>query len=137
MALQHADSNHIYDLKVSAVHGSINLAIPSSYQGVLTTTGTHSYTYYSQALSPHVRTFSDIKGVRKCFIGDFANTQFSTRLLCAFLTFHDFFAFLDKHEWHGSTIDLSSVHGSINIRYVDEIAEEKLGFFAKLFGGRS
>lgn len=76
MILQHVDNDQIYDLKLSASHGSITLVVPTSFQGLLTINSAHSWVKYSDALTPRMRTFSDVKGIRKCFVGDLGDSDF-------------------------------------------------------------
>lgn len=61
---------------MSAKNGGVSVAIPESYVGPLTTQTKNGWVTMSSALAARVTTFSDVKSVKKCFIGDFASSGY-------------------------------------------------------------
>lgn len=128
-------------LLVTTDTGSITLYIPRTYTGALTIRKTYGSVKLSPALEARVQTFSDIKGKRVCFVGDFRQAGFGQG------------GAADKPRqdgiagWRGNAIDVGSVHGSIRVSYVDDetrgegvtsvlpLPGSGTGFWSKLFTG--
>jgi len=111
----HAPESRVYNLTVTAANGSISLAIPRSFRGPLTTTTSNGWCTMTADLASQVATFSEVKGVKKSFVGDFASSKYG------------------DGEWTGSSINVKCQNGRIKMYYVDEGSQGK-NFFAKLFG---
>lgn len=130
-----------FALLVTTDTGSITLYIPRTYTGALTIRKSYGSVKLSPALEARVQTFSDIKGKRVCFVGDFRQAGFGQG------------GAADKPkqegiaEWRGNAIDVGSVHGSIRVSYVDDetrgegvtsvlpLPGSGTGFWSKLFTG--
>ena len=73
---QNADEQHPFELFVVARNGGVSVAIPSSFRGPLTTVTQNGWVNVSKALAADVTTFSDVRGLKKCFVGDFATSGY-------------------------------------------------------------
>ncbi|TDL24529.1 hypothetical protein BD410DRAFT_719430, partial [Rickenella mellea] len=111
---------HPFRLTVTANNGGVTVAIPRSFCGPLTTITRNGWVSIDSSLAPHVTTFSEVKGTRKCFVGDFSSSNYG------------------QEEWNGSSLEVDCHNGKIKVRYVDEVPEERQksptgGVFGKLF----
>jgi len=102
-----ADHLHPFDLQVSARNGGVTVALPSSFSGPLTTTTQNGWVTISSALAADVTTFSDVRGTKKCFVGDFASSGYG------------------RGPWAGSSLDINCTNGRIKLSYVDEVKEKE------------
>jgi len=134
-------TNTPFALLVSTDTGSITLYIPRTYTGALTIRKGYGSVKLSPALESRLQTFSDIKGKRVCFVGDFRQAGFG----------QGGGAVEGEQEgtggWRGNAIEVGSVHGSIRVSYVDDetraegvmsvlpFTSSGTGFWSKLFTG--
>ncbi|KAN0086178.1 hypothetical protein V8E55_007312 [Tylopilus felleus] len=96
--------------------GTVRLALPRSFQGLISlSTGDGSITL-SDALTQNVTQLSQIDTARRYFVGDFKA--------------------LGEDAWGGDQVEIEAPHGSIRLKYVNEVAEAhgKKGFLSRLFG---
>jgi len=104
----HGSDARPFSLEVECENsGTAIVTIPRTFRGPLTLRGDSVAVSLSYGLAPLTATFSDVDGVRKCFVGD-----------CRELGFGD-------GEWHGSAIDIKAKNGKIKLRFVDELEKEQ------------
>ncbi|KAI5121441.1 hypothetical protein M0805_006202 [Coniferiporia weirii] len=110
-----SEDSPAFALRVGACNGGIRVGIPRSFVGPLTTRTHNGWVRLEPALAACTTHFSEVNGMRKGFVGDFASSGYG------------------EDEWHGSSIDVSCENGRIKLFYLDE---EKVasGWFERLFG---
>ena len=98
-----------------APHGGVRLALPRSFQGLLSLSTRHGSITLSDPILQNATQLSQVDTTRRYFIGDFQ---------------------VLGDTWEGDQVEIEAPHGSIRIRYVDEEAEAqgKKGLFSRLFG---
>jgi len=96
-------------------HGSINMVLPPSFRGPVTLDSKNGSITLSDAIKARLTMFSDVGGVRRCFIGNLTEEGYG------------------KDEWKGSTLDASSHHGGLILSCTEEVkAKPSPGFFSKI-----
>ncbi|KAF8427657.1 hypothetical protein L210DRAFT_3652516 [Boletus edulis BED1] len=103
-------------LTARANHGTIRLAVPRSFHGLLSLSTRHGSTSLSDTLVENATQLSQIDDTRRYFIGDFQA--------------------LGEVAWEGDLVELDATHGSLRVKYIDEVEEThaKKGFLSRLFG---
>jgi len=106
-----------FSLTGRSSHGTIRLAIPRSFQGLLSLSTRHGSVSVSDAIVQNATQLSQLDTARRYFVGDFA-------LLGA------------QEAWEGDQVELEAPHGTVRVKYDDEEAEGqgKKGLFSRLFG---
>ncbi|KAH0834982.1 hypothetical protein J3R83DRAFT_10697 [Lanmaoa asiatica] len=114
--VQTLDGAAPFSLTASSSHGAIRLAIPRSFQGLLSLSTRHGSISPSDSLVQNATQLSQVGTIRRYFVGDFQS--------------------LGEDEWQGDQVEIDAPHGSIRVKYVDEVAEGqgKKGLFSRLFG---
>ncbi|KAF5388663.1 hypothetical protein D9757_004809 [Collybiopsis confluens] len=105
-----------FDLKAESRNGYVSVKIPRTYRGMVTGTTKHGRVFMSDAVSAHSVIFSDVKGSKRMFFGDFSARNDDT----------------------DDAMVLESTHGSINIYFEDEdltspVVKSVKGFFGKMW----
>jgi len=106
-----------FSLIARASHGTIRLAIPRSFQGLLSVSTHHGSISISDTIVQNATQLGQRGTTRRCFVGDFH--------------------LVGRDEWQGDQVEIEAPHGSIRVKYVDEVEaqgiEGVLGWlFAKL-----
>lgn len=134
-----------FALLASTTNGSITLYIPRTYTGPLTIRKGNGSVKLSPALEARVQTFSDIKGKRICFVGDFRQAGFGQSQGGTVIEQEQ--EQDGSGEWRGNAIEVGSANGSIRVSYVDDETRAKdetsvlpftscgPGFWSKLLSG--
>jgi len=104
-----------FSLTGHSSHGTIRLAVPRSFHGFLSISTRHGSIKLSDTLFQNTTQLSQFENTRKYFIGDFHPME---------------------DTWDGDQVELEAPHGSIRVKYIDEMAEMqgKKGLFSRLFG---
>ncbi|KAI9457928.1 hypothetical protein HD554DRAFT_1758305 [Boletus coccyginus] len=99
-----------------AKHGTIRLAIPRSFQGLLSLSTKHGSISINDTIVENATQLSQLGTVRRYFVGDFS--------------------LLGEGEWEGDRVELEAPHGSVRVRYVDEVegGQAKKGLLGRLLG---
>ncbi|KAG6379892.1 hypothetical protein JVT61DRAFT_10455 [Boletus reticuloceps] len=102
-------------LTARANHGTIRLAVPRSFHGLLSLSTRHGSISLSDTLVENATQLSQIDNTRRYFIGDFQA--------------------LGEDAWEGDLVELEATHGSLRVKYIDEVEEThgKKGFLSWLF----
>ncbi|KAF8553221.1 hypothetical protein OG21DRAFT_1414726, partial [Imleria badia] len=105
-----------FSLTSRTSHGSVRLALPRSFQGLLSLSTRHGSITVSDAMLENATQLSQVGTTRRYFIGDFQ--------------------VIGQDAWEGDQVEIEAPHGSIRIKYVDEgvEAQDKKGLFSRLFG---
>ncbi|KAG8216598.1 hypothetical protein J3R82DRAFT_6784 [Butyriboletus roseoflavus] len=115
--VQTMDGAAPFSLTATATHGSIRLALPRSFQGLLSLSTRHGSIAVSDLLVQNATQLSQVGTTRRYFIGDFQ--------------------LLGENEWQGDQAEIDAVHGYIRVKYIDELGEgrrRKKGLLSRLFG---
>ena len=126
-------------MDIVALNGKVTLGIPKSYRGRLSVKTSNGWVNFSTALAPHVTTFSDVHGLRNCFVGDFtdfgeipSDPMYIMHLPISLL-------FIGNGDWQGSSIYIQTRNGRVKLCYEDEMpprpedGAKSNSFIAKLF----
>jgi hypothetical protein len=73
---------------------------------------------FSDEISEHVTTFSEVENTRRCFVGDLSGLG-------------------ENGEWMGDEVIAETTHGRVKVRFVDEVRLESArgrGFLGRVFG---
>ncbi|KAH7909843.1 hypothetical protein BJ138DRAFT_181323 [Hygrophoropsis aurantiaca] len=107
-----------FKLEINAPHGTVSVALPRAFRGLLTLTTIHGSVSLSPIFTGNTTTLSQVNHVRRYFVGDFPIDS--------------------ESEWDGNEVVVESTHSRIRIKYIDEGAAENKsaggGFFSRLFG---
>ncbi|KAJ7624308.1 hypothetical protein DFH06DRAFT_1230147 [Mycena polygramma] len=100
-------------LKASSSNGTITLHLPHSFRGPLTLRTRNGSIRFSGTLATNTTTFSEAGGVRRCFVGEFAD-------------------WAERPEgWAGDEVNLESSNGSVRVQYDVETSSSAGGEGAK------
>ncbi|KAF7343858.1 hypothetical protein MSAN_01967100 [Mycena sanguinolenta] len=111
-------------IKARSSNGSVTLHIPRSFRGPVTIRTSNGSVRFSDSISTHLTTFSEVKKTRRCFIGDYTD-------------------WTDQPEgWIGDELDLETSNGTVKLQYdvepnanASNVGSPKgKGLLAKLFG---
>ena len=97
-----------------AAHGTVRLAIPHSFQGLLSLSTNHGNISLDETLVQNATQLSQLGTTRRYFVGDF-------RLL-------------GEDEWQGDQVEIEAPHGTIGVKYVDAEAHGIKGLLSRFFG---
>ncbi|KIJ63805.1 hypothetical protein HYDPIDRAFT_188250 [Hydnomerulius pinastri MD-312] len=102
-------------MTIIAPHGTVKVSLPRSFQGLLTLSTVHGSVSLADNLSQNSTPLSQVDTARRYFVGDFSA--------------------LDNSEWAGDELRIEGKHGSIRIKYTDDLADDcsNQGFFSRLF----
>jgi len=105
-------------LTAQSTHNSLTVCLPRSYEGLLKTTANHGRSVtFSNQLTKHLTTFSEIDSTKTCFVGDLTEWKDG------------------QADWKGDEVILSSKHGRIKVWYVDEVEPpNEKGFLSRVLG---
>jgi len=116
----HADcSVQPFSLLAKTKHGSVNVSIPPSFIGPVKLKTVHSSIILSSAAKSRLTIFSDVSGVKTCFVGDHVKAGYGNSI------------------WDGPFVELDCVHGRMKLSFMDESEDEKSfgpSRFWKMFG---
>ncbi|KAH8116222.1 hypothetical protein DFH11DRAFT_1876733 [Phellopilus nigrolimitatus] len=108
-----------FALRVAAKNGGVRVYVPRRFVGPLTTRTRNGWVQLSPALAARVTNFSEVRGTRKGFVGNYAASGYG------------------NGEWQGSSLDISCENGRIKLFFADEAGEkEKEGKGAGALLGR-
>ena len=62
-------------------NGNIRLGLPRSFVGTITTRTLEGTVQYSSNVTPHMAVFSEMKSVRKAFLGNYDRSQYGALYL--------------------------------------------------------
>jgi len=100
-----------FSLIARASHGTIRLAIPRSFQGLLSVSTHHGSISISDTIVQNATQLGQRGTTRRCFVGDFH--------------------LVGRDEWQGDQVEIEASHGSIRVKYVDEVGI--MGVLSRLF----
>ncbi|KAF8750773.1 KR domain [Rhizoctonia solani] len=115
----HAPPDQLLRVFASSTNGSINVKVPSSFEGAITMSTSWGNVNVSQSIRAKLTTFSSTSNASRGFIGDWQAQGFG-----------DTESHIDDPPrpgprdpfatWTGPLVDLSSTNGSVNLSYIEE-----------------
>jgi len=109
-----------FHLNITGCHGSVNVALPRTFQGPMTIYSSHGSVKFSDDVSERMGHRNEIDNTRRCFVGDLS-------LLSD-----------DDDGWKGDEVNIRTEHSSVKVRFVDEPEPEiptgKAGLISRLLG---
>jgi hypothetical protein len=110
-----------FHLNITGCHGSVNVALPRTFQGPMTIYSSHGSVKFSDDVSERMGHHNEIDNTRRCFVGDLS------------LLSDD-----DDDGWKGDEVNIRTEHSSVKVRFVDEPEPEiptgKAGLISRLLG---
>lgn len=103
-------------------NGRTNVYLPRTFCGPAKFIHSNSVIVLSKHLTPHVMTFSESRGTRHSFIGDYSSSDWDG----------------EPENWEGDELSIESYNGLVHVHFADEPQAEgpaNLEFWGKLFSG--
>ncbi|KAL5521572.1 hypothetical protein ACEPAF_2320 [Sanghuangporus sanghuang] len=97
-----------FALRIANKNGGVRVILPRTFSGPLTTRTQNGWVSFSPELASFTTTFTEIRGLRKSFVGDFLDSGYG------------------RGEWPGCSLDITCENGRIKLCYLDEDTEKSM-----------
>ncbi|KAL5498726.1 hypothetical protein ACEPAH_2081 [Sanghuangporus vaninii] len=100
-----------FSLRIANKNGGVRVILPRTFCGPLITRTQNGWVSLSSELASATTTFTEIRGLRKSFVGDFLDSGYG------------------RGEWPGCSLDIICENGRIKLCYLDEDTEKPMSWY--------